>query len=217
MRSKHTISGAQRSPLERGVSALPDALTALYFLSLWLFPLMYGPHAMRNALLLMLVEFLLLHASVFLGHTAFSASLSRQAKLLRIGGFMLFYAVFIGLWAFVFRAWWPLLAFGWLLLSKFAGVFGREADNAERLVRMKSLWVIGAMAYLGGVFATVMLPLPQLGITEKALASFDMPVTGIWAEQPQTLAAFGLLYFGTLALVKWRGWRLPRIGATAAP
>lgn len=92
-------------------------------------------------------------------------------------------------------AWWPLLAFGWLLLSKFAGVFGREADNAERLARMKSLWGIGALAYLGGVSATVMLPLPRLGITQKALASFDMPVTGIWAEQPQTLAGLRAAVF----------------------
>ena len=49
--------------MERTFGALPDALTALYFLSLWLFPLLFGPHAVRNGMLLMLVEFLLLHAA----------------------------------------------------------------------------------------------------------------------------------------------------------
>ena len=196
-------------PLDRAFSALPDALTALYFLSLWLFPLLLGPHAVRNGMLLMLVEFLLLHASIFLGSTAFSPDMSRAKKAQRMGGFALLYGLFIGAWAFAFQAWWPLFAFGWLLAIKFSGVFGRDVDNAVRLQRLHNVWAIGALVYIGGMLLTTLLWLPRLGITSGVQAQLGIPGRGLWVDHPQKVIAFGVLYFGTLALVKWRDWTLP--------
>ncbi len=200
--------------MERAFGALPDALTALYFLSLWLFPLLFGPHAVRNGMLLMLVEFLLLHASIFLGNTAFSPGMPRAKKARRMGGFAVLYGLFVGAWAFAFQAWWPLLAFGWLLAIKFCGVFGRDADNAVRLQRLHNAWAIGALVYIGGVVLTSLLWVPRLGITPEVQAQFGLPGGGLWVEQPQKVIAFGFLYFGALALSKWRGWTLPDTGGT---
>lgn len=203
-------------PLERAFSALPDALTSLYFLSLWLFPLLFGPHAVRNGMLLMLVEFLLLHASIFLGTTAFSPGIARAKKALRMGGFALLYALFVGAWAFTFQAWWPLLAFGWLLAIKFSGVFGRDVDNAARLQRLHATWALATLAYIGGVVLTALLWVPGLGITATVREQLDLPGSGLWVDQPQRVIAFGFLYFGALALSKWRGWALPESGMTRA-
>lgn len=201
-------------PMERAFSALPDALTALYFLSLWLFPLLFGVHAVRNGMLLMLVEFMLLHASVFLGNTAFSPGMPRAKKALRMGGFAVLYGAFVGAWAFAFEAWWPILAFGWLLAIKFSGVFGRDVDNAVRLQRLQSTWAIGALAYLGGVLLTTLLWVPRLGITADVQAQLGIPGSGLWVDRPQKVIAFGCLYFGVLALTKWHGWKLPDMGNT---
>lgn len=199
-------------PVERAFSAVPDALTALYFLSLWLFPLMFGQHAVRNGMLLMLVEFILLHASIFLGATAFSSDTSRSQKVKRMAGFALLYSLFVGVWAFTFQAWWPLLAFGWLLASKFSGVFGRNVDNAVRLQRLKSSWALATLIYIGGAVLTTVMWVPGLGITPAVREALELPGSGLWVERPQTVIVFGLLYFGTLAVAKWRGWTLPDSG-----
>ena len=47
--------------------ALPDAITASAFVSLWIAPLWLGSRAVSNALLTMLVEFVLIHAAGMLG------------------------------------------------------------------------------------------------------------------------------------------------------
>ena len=201
----------------RFFAALPDALTALYFLSLWLFPLLFGPHAVRNGMLLMLVEFILLHASIFLGTTAFSATLSRTTRVRRMAGFALLYGLFVAAWAFAFAAWWPLLAFAWLLGTKFSAVFGRGIDNARRLQRLTSAWVIGVLAYIGCLLATVVLPVPRLGITAAVQAQLGLPGSGLWVEQPQKVIAFGLLYFGTIAWLKWKDWTLPAAAPEPPP
>ena len=70
-------------------------------------------------------------------------------------------------------------------------------------------WGISALAYLGGVFATLMLPLPRLGLTGDVVAAADLPGSGEWVDKPHTVVAFGLIYFAVLATGKLRGWRLP--------
>ena len=49
------------------LAAVPDAITAAVLLSLWMAPLWLGPRAVSNALLTMLVEFVLVHAAGMLG------------------------------------------------------------------------------------------------------------------------------------------------------
>jgi hypothetical protein len=58
--------------------------------------------------------------------------------------------------------------------------------------------------YVLGVFVTVILPLPRLGITPEVVAQLGIPGSGLWVERPHTVIAFGLLYFGALAAVKAR-------------
>lgn len=191
------------------LAALPDAVSAGFFLSLWITPLYFDQRAVASGMLIMLVEFILLHASVFLGTTAFAPGKSRSEKLKGILGFGAFYLVFIAGWSLAFQAWWPFLAFGWLLLAKLSAAMQPGQAPFERLHRMQSGWALGAMAYLAGVFLTVFIPVPRFGITGSVVSQLDLPGSGLWVSKPQTVIAFGVFYFGFLALAKWRDWLMP--------
>ncbi|MEZ5465464.1 MAG: hypothetical protein R3F22_09645 [Lysobacteraceae bacterium] len=188
---------------------MPDAVSAAFFLSLWIKPLYFDQRAVANGMLVMLVEFILLHASVFLGTAAFAPDKPRGDKLKAIAGFGAFYLIFIAAWSVAFKAWWPLLAFGWLLLAKMSAALQPGQAPLERMHRMQSGWALGAMAYLAGVFLTVFIPVPRLGITGSVVSQLDLPGSGLWVSKPQTVIAFGVFYFGFLALAKWRDWLLP--------
>ncbi len=209
MTASSSPRAAPDNRLGRALSAIPDALTASWFLVLWCFPLAFGTGAVRNGMLLALVEFVTLHASVMLGHFALSPKLSRSHRALYLLCFGLFYSMFIGAFAMAFQAFWPVLAFGWLLAAKFAALFASPAENAARLQTMQTTWGVGAMIYIGGVLLTSMLPVPRLGISREVQALLDLPGSGLWVKQPQTLIAFGTIYFGLLSWSKWRQWRLP--------
>lgn len=193
----------------RLLNALPDAVTAAFFLTLWIAPLTLGRHAVRTALLIMLVEFMLVHASAFLGAAAFAEGVTRLRKLAVLAGFGVFYLIFIAVWSWMFGQWWPFLAFGWLLLGKMAVAVDPGASDLDRRHRMQSGWAIATMAYLAGAFVTVFVPLPRLGITPAVVARLDLPGGGLWVDRPHTVVAFGALYFGLLAWTKARDLRLP--------
>lgn len=193
----------------RALNALPDATIAAWFAVLWFAPLAFGPGAVGNALLVMLVEFLVVHGSGFLGVAALATDTSRRRKLALIGGFTLFYLLFVSAFAFSFGEWWPFLAFGWLALGKVLVVIDQRAPGPVRQQRMMTGWALSALAYVLGAFATVMLPLPRLGLNPGVVSDLGLPGGGLWVDQPHTVMAFGTGYFAVLALSKWRDWRFP--------
>lgn len=199
----------------RLINALPDAVTAAFFASVWIAPRWLGDQAVANGMLMMLVEFVLVHASAMIGATAYNPNLSRGRKALVVIGSGAFYALFVAAFALSFSAWWPLLAFGWLLLGKLVVVFNRVRPSEATVQDVRRDWGISAVAYLVGVFVTVLLPLPRLGITKDVVAMLGLPGSGLWVEKPHTVIAFGLLYFGFLAWAKWRGYGLAAM--TGAP
>ncbi len=190
----------------RLAAALPDAVTAGFFLIVWLAPMALGESAVRNAMLIMLVEFLVVHASGFLGGFAFGGKISRFKRVLAMLGFSMFYLGFVAAFALVFNEWWPLPVFGWLLLGKFAGALSHRAPSAEQSQRMIGNWGLGVLFYIGGVFLTLLLPMPRLGLTLELQPAFGLPGSGLWVDQPQRVIAFGVLYFGLCAWSKWRDW-----------
>lgn len=198
------------------LAALPDAITSAVFLSLWIAPLWLGADGVRNAMLVMLVEFVLVHASMFLGSAIVSAD-STSRRLTAMLGFTLFYGLFIAAFAFAFAAWWPFVAFAWLLLGKLTIAVDRSRSAPQRLRRMQSEQVLATVAYLVGVFATTLLPLPRLGIDADVVARLGLPGGGLWVDRPHTVIAFGTLYFGLLAWSKWRDWALPMGKPPAIP
>ena len=194
--------------LLRAVGALPDALTAGFFIVLWVAPQWLWPQALRTGLLMMLVEFILVHAAGMLGGMVLARQGDAGQRWKPIVGFGALYLVFIAAWSWQFQAWWPFLALGWLLAGKLSLVL-QPLPDADRRHRLQSDWAIGVMAYLAGVFITTFLPLPRLGLTRTVVAAADLPGGGgHWLSHPQSVVAFGAFYFGVLALVKAMDWRL---------
>lgn len=167
-----------RSPVLRGFSALPDAITAGFFVVVWVAPMAFGAGAVKTAMLIMIVAFILVHGAGFLGSTAYADSVSRANKVKTLVGFTLFYMVFILSFSLIFKEWWPLLAFAWLLMAKLGIALDRKAPAAEYRIRAQSGWALAVMAYLGGVFATLILPVPRLGISRDLQPLFEIPGSG---------------------------------------
>lgn len=194
----------KRPAFERGLAALPDALTASTFAWLWVSPTSFGRGAIGTALAVMLVEFITVHATAFLMGLAYSRTATRTRRVLGILGLSSFYLVFILAFCFIFKAWWPLLVFGWLVMSKIIAVFGPEPSDAKR-DRIRTAWALSVLFYILGMFLTVIAPVPALGITPDVILAAELTGTGVWVGQPYRVVAFGTLYFGALAWVKWRG------------
>lgn len=183
----------------RLVAFLPDAITAVFFLVVWISPMAFGEGGVRNAMLIMLVEFVLIHATGGLGASVFREDLTRTKRYLIILGTSVFYLLFVSAFALVFKAWWPFLAFVWLLVGKLTIAFDPRRTSADRRTALQQRWAQTAIVYLLGVFATVMLPLPRFGITAEVLPTLGLTGSGLWVEQPHTVIAFGALYFVVLA------------------
>lgn len=193
----------------RLLGALPDAATAGFFAVLWVAPQLLWPQALRTGLLMMLVEFILVHAAGMLGSIVLAREGGTGRRWKPVLGMGAMYLLFIGAWALQFQAWWPLLALAWLLAGKFALVM-RPMATADKRHQLASDWAIGVMAYLAGVALTTLLPVPRLGLDRAIVAAADLPgAGGHWMTHPQSVVAFGVFYFGMLALVKALGWRLP--------
>jgi hypothetical protein len=199
--------------LQRTLKALPDAITATAYLSAWLFPLAWSPDLVRNLMLLMLLEFIVIHSNAFLMGTLGNDSISHVRRLFTVLGIGMFYLAFVGGFALAFDAWWPVWSFLWLLIAKWIGVFLRPRHAAEELAKQAGIWLSSVVLYLLAVFATTLLPVPAFGITDEVLAVLSLPGSGLWVEHPQTVVAAGLVYFSGLAVLKWRD----RAGSVANP
>ncbi|WP_374602565.1 hypothetical protein [Arenimonas sp.] len=200
----------------RLLGALPDVATACFFAVLWLAPQMLWPQALRTGLLMMLVEFILVHAAGMLGGIVLARDAGTARRWKPVLGVGVLYLVFIAAWAWQFQAWWPLLALAWLLAGKVALVI-RPMPDADRRHQLASDWAIGVMAYLAGAAITTLLPIPRLGLTRDVVGAAELPGTsGLWVTHPQSVVAFSVFYFSVLALVKLLGWRLPASQLPAA-
>lgn len=192
-----------RATLIRLLAATPDALTALAFALAWTRPDLFGAQHIRDLMLVMLIEFLVVHSSGFYAGILALGDLGRARLTLMYLALAAFYMLFILAFSLSFDSTWPLWSFGWLMLSRFAHLWLAPADTGKEVGRMMGLWAASVAAYLFGAFATVMLPFPALGITPAVIASLHLSGSGEWIEQPYTVLAFGFIYFGIQALIKY--------------
>jgi hypothetical protein len=185
------------------VAALPDAVTTGWFVLIWSSPFVFGLLSVKTAMLTMLVEFFLVHATGFF--TAFGSERS-ASRLQRVGmllGLSLFYVMMISAFARSFHAWWPLLAFGWLLLSKIIWVMQNPKPDDNSTNRQMLAWAGSVALFLGGVFLTSLADVPRWGMTAALAPNFGLDTHGgLWEAEPHRVVAFGVVYFGVIFLVK---------------
>lgn len=175
-------------------NALPDLVLSVVFLVTWIRPDALGDFMVRWLLLVMLMEFIVLHSAAFMGTVAFAPG-SRARRSLALLGFAALYTLFAGAFSLIFRSWWPLASFWGLSLNRLLGVvLGQVPDEEQKAFVMRG-WSAGIAFYLLGCFATLLLPVPALGITPRAVAAQHIPGTGLWVQQPYRVIAFGFFYF----------------------
>lgn len=196
--------------VSRIIGSLPAAALALWFAWLWRSPLALGVDAVQMATVVMLVEFVLVHASALLGAIVLSRQASARTKLASIAGMSLFYLVFIAAFALHARAWWPLAVLAGLIAGKAMLAFGATGDDQRH--RLHSEWALAVLAYIAGATATVLLPIPRLGLTPAIVAQLQLSGSGMWVSQPHTVIAFGAFYFTMQAIVRLLDVRLPASG-----
>ncbi len=191
----------------RSVEPLFDGGMALFFLSVWLAPGAFGPadELIRAAMVIMMLEFILIHATGFLGFTAFAPGITREKKLKTMALFSGFYLIFLLGIGSALGAGWPILAFFWLLAGKLRIALRREVPDEFRRKQMVSDWTRSLYCYIGCAFVSVLGPVvPRLGISPELQPEFGEDTSGIWIDYPHGVVAMGVLYFTIMAIVKLR-------------
>ena len=92
--------------------------------------------SVKSALLVMLLEFFLIHATGFYTAIGGSPRVSRTQRMLALAGLTLFYLLMVGAFAWSFGEWWPLLAFLWLAVGKAAWAWGTRADDGDQAMML---------------------------------------------------------------------------------
>lgn len=176
------------------VQAAPDLGLAAVFLITWVRPYAFGQTMVKHLVLVMLLEFLVIHSAGFMGGAALGAA-SKPKRLLAILGLAAFYSLFTGAFALAFQTSWPFVSFWILTANRMLGVIVSPIEDLRRANVVMGGWALTVVAYLGCCFLTVMAPMPRFGITPEVVAAQHFSGGGLWIDQPHTAIAFGFLYF----------------------
>jgi hypothetical protein len=197
------------------ISALPSFILSGIFLITWVAPNALGQKMISYLMLVMLLEFINVHAAGFMGNTIISEN-SRGKKAAMIIGLGIFYTLFVGGFAFMFEQWWPVWAFWGLILNRLLGVLLGKAPTGQEKIMLQTSWAIGVFCYVMLVFATILLPVPVLGVSSEAIAQQGFTARGLWIDEPYRLMAFGFLYFIVIGLAELFSYRWTFQGGNVA-
>ena len=82
-------------PLVRAFNALPDLITSATFLCAWIAPGLIGYARVRDLMLLMLIEFIVMHSGAFTAVVFGMQDVSRIKRALSLAGLTAFYLMFV--------------------------------------------------------------------------------------------------------------------------
>jgi hypothetical protein len=176
------------------INAVPDWVIAGTFLVTWIRPSVLGGEMVDRLELVMLLEFVVVHSTGFMGVVVLSR-VDRRAKLiglLALGGF---YSIFTGGISMGFHTVWPFLWFWALTANRMLGVLISPAADLREAKVLAAGWASAVVAYVSLALVTMTLPIPRLGLTKDVVYSLDLTGSGLWVDQPWRVLAFGTLYF----------------------
>lgn len=187
----------------RVTSVLFDVALGLVFLATWLRPDSPPAAPVAFLLLIMLVEFILIHGTVWLETVWFSRnSVSGRLKTMTaVSGLYMLFGVGMSVG---FSSWFPILAVAILGANRMLSViFDPHPDPVDRKAAERR-WARDVGLYLLAVFSTIFVPYPELGIDAAHVAGLGLPGSGHWISEPHTVMAAGFLYFGARAFFELR-------------
>ncbi len=187
-------------------------------MALWVAPARFGAAAIRYVVLLMIIEFIVVHSAAFMGKVALGPG-GRAGRTLRIILLGAGYSVFVAAFCLAFRAWWPLPAFWLLVLNRLAGALLHKGEaDAARALGLS--WAAAIVAYIAAALLSKELPIPRLGVSPDIVAAARLPGSGVpgssvWIEEPHRVLAAAALYFTLMAcwefvrhrVAAWSIWR----------
>jgi hypothetical protein len=182
------------NPLAGVGAALPDFALAFVFLAVWISPESFGEKMVSWCLLVMLLEFFIVHSA---GFTGFVMTSSEPAHRKVLGMLILgvFYTLMVGGVSMSMESWWPVVSFWGLMANRMlGGLLGGASSPDDREFVIVS-WAASVFFYLVFVFITVIGPIPAFGITPAVIAAQEFTSSGEWIRAPYRVVAFGFLYF----------------------
>lgn len=191
-----------RLPFSNLLSSVPDVVVGLAFLATWIDPASLGDNMISFAVMVMLLEFIIIHSSAFIGNIMFSDA-PKKKKVTAMAGFSAFYLIFVLAFAFGFGDWWPVIAFTGLMLNRLLSVLVGNIPEGEERKRIQGMWAVNVVCYLAGVFATTVLPVPELGVTADHISTAGLTGEGIWIDEPYRVLAFGFFYFTAVGIFEF--------------
>jgi hypothetical protein len=210
-----TVPASERTRLAAVSAALPAIAalaprfaTAATYLAAWIVPQQIPSGLVKGLFLGMVLEFLLIHSYVFLNLAAGAAPEAKPGDRLRgalaVLGFGVFYLLMAAAIGWATKSFTPLWAIGWLLAARiFEIAVAGDASAAVADSRLIS-WLRHVLLYILLATLTAVVPLPAFGLSSDVVAGLGLSGSGTWVEKPQSVLAFGFLYFGLGAYLDLR-------------
>jgi len=204
----------------RVLSTLPDFALAGTALLAWIAPGILPERTIAWILMLMLLEFIVIHSNGVLGMVIFSNWAAHRRVLVLVGG-GLFYTIFAGAFAAAMKTWWPLVSFWMLMANRIIHTLTVHQTTENERKRIGAGWAAAVLFYLVACFVTILVPLPRLGITPEVVAAQHFKGSGLWIEKPWTVVVMCALYFAAMGMweLRWADKMVGRIepGNTGRP
>lgn len=182
-----------------GMTVGSDLCIAATFLITWISPYTFDERMVHKLTFMMLIEFLIVHSSGFLG--AISArDIPKRERIFMLSVLLFFYALFVAGFSAMYGGWWPVIAFLGLTLPKLPVILFNGVDDDAMFVVMGN-WAAMTALYLFSLFAVLTYDVPQWGVTAEVVARQAFGVEGEFPEQPHRVMAFGTIYFTGMAMV----------------
>jgi len=177
------------------LATLPTFAVAATFLVTWIAPDALGANMLQDLLCLMMLEFVLMHASVMLGAMPLMAK-TRAGKLRIVAGLAVAYSVFgVGL-PLAWDALWLAGSFGALVVGKLVAV--RHIPDEGRIKVQLVTWGCTIACFILFVAGAAVFPFPRLGID----AEYVRFPGGDKLDDPHRIVGAGFLYWGATAALQ---------------
>ena len=187
----------------RLAATAPLAYLSYVLFNVWLAPMQWdGGSWVIFGVGLLLLEFVSLHSGMFLvaGMRKYSPLSNR---FLFIGLLVAGYTLIMYGFSLEFGGAQLMWVFAGVMLGRLVSLgYGDDTKAAAGLLIARSSVGIALYVILG--FASVLVPIPELGITDEVLSEvYPDRVGGVWGNEPHRAIAMAAMYFGLMALAEW--------------
>jgi hypothetical protein len=206
----------QGLPIPTLANALPDFVLAAAYGCAWWRPGLLPAGVARSLIILLLMEFIVLHSAAFMGAMGYGDA-PRATRVRQGIGLGVFYSLFVLGFSLGFHTWWPMLSFWLLTANRLGGVLLRRSGDGAPLEILRRGWAGTTVCYLLAVGVATILPWPRGGVDDAAKSALALTGGGQWIDAPWHAFAAGLFYYSLVAMNELNGWRAFRARASVAP